>query len=417
MQNITILGAGQAGFQTAASLRQQGYDGTIRLVGDEPGLPYQRPPLSKAYLLGKTDLDGLQFRPAGFFDEHGIELIADRATGIDRGARRVTLAGGATLSYGHLVLATGARNRRLPVPGADLDGVMGLRTLEDADRLGRELQAVEEVIVVGAGFIGLEFAAVAAALGKTVHVVEMAERPMKRAVSAVISGAFTRAHQDWGVSLHLGAGLTRLTGSGRVSGAELGDGTRLRAGLVVYGIGVQPNAELAAAAGLPAPNGIAVDALLRTPDPDISAIGDCALFPCAQAGGRALRLESVQNAADQARALAAALAGKPAPYAALPWFWSDQGDLKLQMVGLAEGHDVTVTLGEPESRSFSTLLFRDGRLVAAESVNRPADYMVARKLLGTAGRRLPTPEEAAAPGFDLRAWERAAAPQTERKSA
>lgn len=417
MQNIVILGAGQAGFQTAASLRQLGFDGTLRLVGDEPGLPYQRPPLSKAYLLGKTDTAGLQFRPDTYFASNRIELIEDAASAIDRTAKRVTLTRGKALEYDHLIIATGARNRPLPVPGAGLAGVMGLRTLADADRLGEQLTQVQDVVVVGAGFIGLEFAAVAATLGKTVHVVELADRPMKRAVSAAISAGFTHAHRNWGVTLHLGAALARLTGERHVSGVELADGSRIAAGLVVYGIGVQPNAEIAQAAGLHAPNGIAVDAFLRTADPAVSAIGDCALFPCAQAGGQAIRLESVQNAADQARALAANLTGRPAPYTALPWFWSDQGDLKLQMVGLSEGHDRTVTLGVPDARAFSTLLFRDNRLIATESVNRPADFMVARKLLGTPGRALPTPDEAATESFDLRTWEKATAPQPERISA
>ncbi|GHF76402.1 NAD(P)/FAD-dependent oxidoreductase [Seohaeicola zhoushanensis] len=417
MQNIVILGAGQAGFQTAASLRQLGFDGTIRLVGDEPGLPYQRPPLSKAYLLGKTDTAGLQFRPDTYFADSRVALIEDTASAIDRTAKRVSLARGEALEYDHLVIATGARNRLLPVPGADLGGVMGLRTLADADRLGEKLKQVEDVVVVGAGFIGLEFAAVAATLGKTVHVVELADRPMQRAVSAAMSDCFTVAHRNWGVTLHLGAALARLTGKRQVSGVELADGSHIAAGLVVYGIGVQPNAEIAQAAGLHAPNGITVDAFLRTPDPAVSAIGDCALFPCAQAGGQAIRLESVQNAADQARALAANLTGTRTPYTALPWFWSDQGDLKLQMVGLSKGHDRTVTLGDTGARAFSTLLFRDNRLIATESVNRPADFMIARKLLGTPGRALPTPDEAASESFDMRAWEKAIAPHPERNSA
>lgn len=399
---IVIAGAGQAGFQTAASLRQGGHTGPITLIGDEPGLPYQRPPLSKAYMLGKIDAAALAFRPAAFFADNGVTLHSDRVTAIDRTARRVALAGGGQLGYDHLVLATGARNRPLAVPGADLDGVMGLRTRADADAIGTALGAAARVAVVGAGFIGLEFAAVAAALGKEVHVIELAPRVMARAVSEAMSAHFAAAHRGWGVQLHFGASLARIEGAdGRVSGIVTAAGARIAADLVVYGIGVLPNTELAADAGLEVANGIVVDTLLSTADPAISAIGDCAAFP-APHDGRLLRLESVQNAADQARAVAARLTGRPTPYAAVPWFWSDQADQKLQMVGLAQGHDRSVIAGDPASGSFSVLLYRGDRLIAVESVNRAGDFMTARKLL--AGTALPTPAEATAPGFEFRGW-------------
>lgn len=405
LQSVVIIGAGQAGFQTAASLRQDGYEGEIRLIGDEPGVPYQRPPLSKAYLLGKTDAPGLQFRPEKFFADNRIELVTGEACSIDRTNRRVSMRGGEALHYDHLVIATGAHNRALPVPGAELDGVFGLKNLADADALAERLKRADDVVVVGAGFIGLEFAAVAAAQGKSVHVVELADRPMARAVSAETAAFFAQAHRDWGVKLDFGQGLSRIEGGAEgVNGVVLTNGRRLPADLVVFGIGVLPNQQIAAEAGLDIENGIRVDPFLVTSDQRISAIGDCAMFPSQHAGGT-IRLESVQNAADQGRAVAARLTGKGAPYAAVPWFWTDQGDLKLQMVGLSQGHDASVRLGDPATRSFSVLLFRRGQLIAVESVNRPGDFMTARKILS--GRSLLRPDEAAAEGFDLRAWEAA----------
>ncbi|MCV0394904.1 MAG: FAD-dependent oxidoreductase [Rhizobiaceae bacterium] len=402
LQSIVIIGAGQAGFQTAASLRQDGFGGSITLIDGEPGMPYQRPPLSKAYLLGKTDVTGLQFRPEKFFADNRIDLVCGNATAIDRTNRRVTVKDTQALPYDHLVLATGAHNRALPVPGADLDGVFGLKNLADADALAARLARARDVIVAGAGFIGLEFAAVAAMKGKRVHVVELADRPMARAVSPETAAFFVDAHRAWGVKLDFGQGLARIEGGADgVSGVELTNGTRLAADLVLFGIGVLPNQSIAAEAGLDIENGIRVDPFLVTSDERISAIGDCAMFP-SQHAGAAIRLESVQNAADQGRTVAARLTGKRAPYSAVPWFWTDQGDLKLQMVGLSQGHDAAVRLGDPDARSFSVLLFHRGRLIAVESVNRPGDFMTARKIL--AGRESPRPEEAAADGFDLRAW-------------
>jgi NADPH-dependent 2,4-dienoyl-CoA reductase/sulfur reductase-like enzyme len=404
-KSVVIVGAGQAGFQTAASLRQDGYEGAISLIGDEPGVPYERPPLSKAYLLGKVDVAGLSFRAENFFADHRINLLNDRAISVDRTNRRVTLGSGKSIPYDHLVLATGAHNRALPVPGAELDGVFGLKTLADADALASRLKQARSVVVVGAGFIGLEFAAVARAGGAEVHVLELADRPMARAVSQEMSAFFVKAHTDWGVMLDFRQGLARVEGAnGRVTAVELTNGRRLPADLVVVGIGVLPNVQLAAEAGLDIENGIKVDPLLLTSDPSISAIGDCAMFPSSHTGDH-IRLESVQNAADQGRAVAARIVGKASPYAAVPWFWTDQGDLKLQMAGLSAGHDAAVTLGDPGTRSFSILLFKRGRLIATESVNRPGDFMTARKLL--ARQAALSPKDASAEGFDLRAWEAA----------
>lgn len=399
---VVIVGAGQGGFQVAASLREHGFAGRIVLIGDEPGLPYQRPPLSKTYITGATSAEGLLLRHAPFYAQHAIDYRApERAVAIDRAHRRVRLASGEDVAYDHLVLATGARDRPLPVPGADLDGVMRLRTLAEAEALRQRLGAVREVVVVGAGFIGLEFAAVAAKLGKRVHVIEMAQRPMARAVSPEISEYFHAAHARTGASILFSAAVTRITGeAGRVTGVETGDGLRLPADLVLLGIGVVPNVELAAAADLAVENGIVVDERLLTVDPAISAIGDCAAYPSRFAPGR-VRLESVQNAVDQARCVAARLVGRPAPYAAVPWFWSDQGDLRLQMVGLTAGHDTAVLRGEVAEGRFSVFCFKGGRLIGIESVNRPADHMVGRRLL--AGEPDLTPEQAADPAFDLKA--------------
>jgi NADPH-dependent 2,4-dienoyl-CoA reductase/sulfur reductase-like enzyme len=405
--SVVIAGAGQAGFQTAASLRQGGFAGRIVMIGDEPGLPYQRPPLSKAYLMGKTSAEALTFRPEKFFAENRIEIIAQtRVTAIDRTNRRVALSSGSAHSYDHLVLALGAHNRVLPIPGADLPGVFGLRTLADADAIGAMLADAGEVVVAGAGFIGLEFAAVASTLGKSVHVLELADRPMARAVSPAMSQLFAEAHESWGVKIDFGQGLARINGErGRVRGVETTDGRKRPADIVVFGIGVLPNVALAAEAGLDIDNGIKVDAELVTSDPAISAVGDCASFPSPFAESP-IRLESVQNAADQGRAVAGRLMGKPAPYAAVPWFWSDQRDLKLQIAGLSIGAERTIVVGDPEERRMSVLCFKRDKLIAVESVNRGSDHVAARKIFARGTPAL-TPSDAGKPDFDLKAWEAA----------
>ncbi|WP_313054273.1 NAD(P)/FAD-dependent oxidoreductase [Pseudomonas lopnurensis] len=406
LASVVIVGAGHAGFQVASSLRQEGYAGRIVLIGDEPGLPYQRPPLSKAYLLGKIAENNMLFRPAEYFETQRIELLHDQATAIDRLNRRVLLASGGELTYDHLVLATGAHNRPLPVPGAELEGVFGIKTKADADALSPLAKQARDVVVIGAGFIGLEFAAVAAALGANVHVLELGDRPMARAVTREMSEVFRKAHEGWGVHFDFRQGLARIEGdNGRVCAVETSDGRRLPADLVVFGIGVIPNAQLATEAGLAIENGIKVDAHLLTSDPQISALGDAACFPCLQNDEQPTRLESVQNAVDQGRNIAARLMGKPAPYTALPWFWTDQGNLKLQIAGLSTGHDDTVVLGSLETSELSVLCFRSGQLVAVESCNRMGDHMAARKILSRPPKL--TPQMAAAKGFDLKAWEAA----------
>jgi 3-phenylpropionate/trans-cinnamate dioxygenase ferredoxin reductase subunit len=400
-----IVGAGQAGFQVAASLRQEGFAGRILLIGDEPVLPYQRPPLSKSYLAGQSGVDDLWLRPADYYAKQQIDLVyGDAVAAIDRERRRLRMASGREISWDHLVLATGARFRPLPVAGAELDGVLPLRTLSDADVLRRRLDEAREVVVIGAGFIGLEFAAVAIAHGADVHILEITHHPMGRVVSEPTSRFFTEAHIRWGAKISLGTGVARILGAkGRVTGVETTGGRRLPADLVLICVGVIPNAELAQEAGLEVENGIVVGEYLASSDPVISAIGDCANFPTPFAASR-VRLESVQNAVDQGRCVAARLAGRPEPYEKVPWFWSDQGDLKLQIAGITAGHDLSVARGNPADGHFSIFCFRGGRLIGVESVNQTADHVVARRLL--AGEPGLLPEQAADGNYDLRAHAR-----------
>jgi 3-phenylpropionate/trans-cinnamate dioxygenase ferredoxin reductase component len=379
MSTVVIVGDGHAGSQVAASLRDKGYRGRVVLVGDEAGIPYQRPPLSKAYLTGQVADARLALRPMAFYTRHDIELFRGRAVGIDRERHRLRLADGSELDYTHLVLATGARNRDLSVAGARLDGVFGLRTKADADLIRGRLGTARDVVVIGGGFIGMEFAASATKLGLTVTVVELAERVMRRAVSPVVSRHYENLHARHGNRVLHGVAVVGLHGTTHVTGVELADGTVLLANVVVVGVGVVPNIELAAAAGLAVDDGIVVDAHMATSDPAISAIGDCAAYPSRHAGRRA-RLESVQNAVDHAKCLAARLTGTAEPYESLPWFWSDQFDAKLQIAGISSGYDEAVVHGDPTAGAFSVFCFRAGRLVAVESVNRAADHMAARRL-------------------------------------
>ncbi len=384
MKQIAIVGAGQGGLQAAASLRDGGYDGRLILIGDEPGLPYQRPPLSKAYLLGKMGDEDIVLRDPDFFTEYKIELEAETTvSAIERAERRLRLQSGAAIGYDHLILATGARNRALSVPGAGLEGVVSIRTLADTRRLQDLMTSAKTAVVVGGGFIGLEFAAVAAAQGLKVIVVETAPRPLGRALSSEMSRYFTEAHIGWGVDFIFGAAVEEVLGQGRVTGVRLTNGLRIDADIVVVGIGVLPNQELAAMSGLTVGNGVAVDAHLLTSDPAISALGDVAEHANPYSVVGRVRVESVQSAVDQARNIAARLTGNAKPYDALPWFWSDQGPLKLQMAGLAAGHDIAVVRGDPGSGGFSVFCFKDDRLLAVESVNQPADHMAGRRLLTT----------------------------------
>ena len=398
---VLIVGAGHAGFQVAASLRQHGYGDRICLINDEAHLPYQRPPLSKAYLKGEGRPDSLMFRPDKFYRDQNIELIADRAVSIDRGARRLLLASGTSRDYGHLVLATGARNRLLDIPNANLANVRYLRILDESEALRKQIASGQRVVVIGAGFIGLEFAATARIKGLEVDVAELASRVMGRAVTAEISDYFQERHTAAGIRIHLGVQATSIEADGtKVTGVSLSDGRHLPADLVVVGVGVLPNVESAAEAGLPVASGIIVDEQLLTSDPNISAIGDCALFASPRFGG-SLRLESVQNATDHARCVAARLTGDAKTYDGLPWFWSDQADDKLQIAGLTTGYDRVVVRGDRAQRSFSAFCYKAGQLVGIESVNRAADHVFGRKILGM--NRSIEPEQAADLSFDLKA--------------
>jgi 3-phenylpropionate/trans-cinnamate dioxygenase ferredoxin reductase component len=398
---VLIVGAGHAGFQLAASLRQHGFGEAICLINDEAHLPYQRPPLSKAYLKGAGAPDSLMFRPDKFYREQNIELIGDRVASIDRTARRLKLASGASLDYGHLVLATGARNRLLDIPNANLDGVRYLRTLDESEALRQLLAPGQRVVVIGAGFIGLEFAATARAKGLEVDVVELAARVMARAVTAEISEFFQARHTAAGIRIHLGVQVTSIESDGaEVTGVSLSDGRHIPADLVVVGVGVLPNVELAHEAGLPVAAGIIVNDQLLTSDPDISAVGDCALYASQRFGG-SLRLESVQNATDHARCVAARLTGDAKVYDGLPWFWSDQGPDKLQIAGLTTGYDRVVVRGDREQGAFSAFCYKSGQLVGIESINRAGDHMFGRRLLAANGSI--TPEQAADTSFDLKA--------------
>jgi 3-phenylpropionate/trans-cinnamate dioxygenase ferredoxin reductase subunit len=408
LENILIIGTGHAGFQLAAALRQAGFDGRVRLVGDEPGLPYQRPPLSKTNLAPDASEGAVLQRPQEFFAQNRIELITgQRAVTVDRVRNTVELSSGECLGYDHLVLATGARNRKLKVPGADLPGVAYLRTAEDAQRVRARLDNCRKVAVIGAGFIGLEFAAAVANRGVEVVVIEQANRVMARAVSPEMSACFEQLHRSWGTEFLFRSSVVRIVeAEGAVSAVETADGRRISADLVLVGIGVVPNTELAAAAGLPVEDGILVDASMATEDPWVSAIGDCAVYPDSFIGRR-VRLESVQNANDQARFLAARLTGlPPGPYTAVPWFWSEQGPAKLQIAGIADAGDEDVLRGDPQAHAFSIFRFRNGRLAAVESLGRPGDHMAARQILAR-GISI-TPNDAADTAFDIKALLRAA---------
>jgi 3-phenylpropionate/trans-cinnamate dioxygenase ferredoxin reductase subunit len=400
---VVVVGAGQAGVETVAALRGRGFTGRITLIGDEPPWAGYRPPLSKGYLAGTAPVEDTALRPASFFAERDIEIMAeDHAASVAPEHRTVTLGSGLRVPYDRLVLATGSRPRRPPVPGASLAGVLTLRSRADADELSRRLGGPPcRLVVIGAGFIGLEVAATARGLGHEVTVVEAQRQALARALTPVTSSRIVAEHRAQGVRVLLGREVTALYGDTgrRVRTMELDGGERVAADVVVIGVGVLPHTELALTAGLVVGDGIVVDERLRTSDPDIYALGDCACFPSPHAG-RHVRIESVQNASDQAKCVAAGICGEPVAYASVPWFWSEQYELRLQIAGLTAGHDEVVTCGDVGSGRFSVFCFRAGRLTAVESVNRPADHGISRRLLAS-GTAL-TPDAVRVPGFDLK---------------
>lgn len=382
VQRIVIAGAGQAAAQAAQSLRQGGFGGTLTIVGDEPVLPYQRPPLSKAYMKGEFEEERLYFKPAAWYEDQKIEvLLGTRATQIDRGKKRLLLSHGAELPYDALILATGSRPRKLTCAGADLAGVHDLRTLADVERIRPTMVAGRSLVIIGAGYIGLEAAAVARQMGLSVTVLEMAPRVLARVTSPVISEFYTAEHRRQGVTILTSAQLSHLQGDGgKVTGAVLADGTVLAADMVLSGIGILPNDDLARDAGIACSNGILVDRDARTSDPDVFAAGDCASRPLVHYG-REGRLESVHNAIEQGKLAAAAILGQARPAEDCPWFWSDQYDLKLQIAGLSQGYDTHVVRGDPASRKFAVFYLRNQTLIAVDAVNSPPEFLASKKLI------------------------------------
>jgi len=381
--SIVIVGAGQAGFTAATSLRDAGHVGPITVVGDEVHLPYQRPPLSKAFLKPGSPPFELAFRPEEFFAHHQIDLrLGERVSGIDRHRKAVEIAGGGSIRYDHLILATGTRERELFDRASLPTGVVTLRTADDAEQLRDRLIESERTVIVGGGFIGLEVASAVYQRGHSAIVLEAAPRIMSRVVSPVTSDYFQQIHRSAGGIIMTETLVGRVTTDGdRLSGVITSEGHSIAADLVLICIGVVPNDELAHEAGLAVGNGVIVNDRLTTTDPAISAIGDCARFPGPH--GVLMRLESVQNAADQARALAQSLVGTPTTYDDLPWFWTEQAGSKLQIAGVADSYDDVVVRGTVESGSYSAFVLRSGELMACESVNRPRDHVAARRLLAS----------------------------------
>lgn len=391
--HIVILGAGHAGGTAAALLRQYGWTGPIVLVGEEPIPPYQRPPLSKAWLKGEADAESLALKPAEFYAEHDIDLrLSTVAVRIDRDVKHVELESGEQIPYDVLILATGARPRRLPIAGAELDGVLELRTAADAEKLKEALGPGKRLAVIGGGYIGLEAAASARALGAEAVVIEREGRPLARVACEALSSFFQAYHTAKGVVFEVSAQVERLAGvDGRISGVVLADGRTLPCDVALVGVGAMPNEELAKAAGVVCDQGVVVDLEARSSDPAIFAIGDCTRRPLPTYGETG-RLESVPNALEQAKQAAAALCGKSPPQPETPWFWSDQYDLKLQIAGLPLHARQIVVRGEPANAKFAVFhLDSSDRIQAVEAVNAPPEFMMGRQLIGS--RRPVAPEK------------------------
>jgi len=385
---IIIVGAGQAGIKAAETLRLKGFDGEIQLIGDESWPPYQRPPLSKAYLKGELSEDRLFLKAADYFAGAGIGLMTGtRIAAVDPAAHAVTLTDGRSMSWSKLLLATGTRARIVPLPGADLEGVFTLRGIDDTRHVAAALQTAESVAIIGGGYIGMEFAAVARAMGKAVTVIEAQDRILKRSVAPEISQFFQDLHAGHGVRLVLGEGVARIAGADRAEGVELANGEKVVADIVLVAAGAVPVTELAEGAGLAVERGIVVDEACRTSVPDIFAAGDCTVFP-SRRYGRRIGLESVQNASDQGKAAALSMLGEETAYDPVPWFWSDQYDVKLQIAGLAQGYDRTELAGDPGEGRFALRYFSGDTLLAVDAVNDPRSHMMARKELAAIGQAL-----------------------------
>lgn len=379
--SVIIVGAGHAAGQLVASLRMEGYDGAIRIIGDEPYPPYQRPPLSKQLLSGDMELEQVYLKPDEFYETNRVELtLGKRVESIDRDAKTITLDDGEIVAYDKLALTTGTRVRKLSIPGSDLDNIFYVRAIDDTLGLRNQFSPGRKMVVVGGGYIGLEVAAAARKQGMDVTVLEMGDRVMNRVVAPEVSAFYEKLHHDHGVKIITDVLVSGFSGDGAITAVTCADGSSYEADLAVVGVGVIPNIELAEAAGMVCNNGIVVDDTAQTEDPDIVSAGDCTNHPNGVYGVN-LRLESVQNAVDQAKAAAKSICGKPMTYSAVPWFWSDQYDVKLQIVGLSQGYDQAVVRGNPDDSEFSVFYLREGILVAVDAINSPREYMMGRKLV------------------------------------
>ncbi len=400
MSRFVVIGGGHAAGQAVASLRQEGFDGEIDVVGDEPHLPYQRPPLSKQYLSGEHGLEKVHLRAAAFYDERKITLhLGVRAERIDPAAHSVSLSNGETLRYDKLLLATGGRVRRLDIPGHDLAGIYYLRTLADVDAIRAAFAPGKRMVIAGGGYVGLEVAAVALTAGLKVTVIEMEDRILKRVTTPAMSTFYHGLHAGRGVVIRTSTKVSGFEGTGHLEAVVTDSGERIPTDIVIIGIGIVPNTELAADAGIACDNGILVDDHCRTSDPDIYAAGDCTNHPNALLGRR-VRLESVPNAMEQARAAATNMNGGDATYASIPWFWSDQYELKLQMAGFSSDGDLAVTRGDPATNQFATFYLKDGVIVAVDAVNSPREFMACRQMVNK--RSKPDPAKLADPSVPLK---------------
>lgn len=381
MAGMVIIGAGHAAGQAAASLRQEKYTGPITIIGDEAHLPYQRPPLSKAYLSGSQEVERVYLRAEKFYQEKEIDLkLSTRATAIDPDAKAVELEDGSKIDYDKLLISTGSRPRLLSIPGSDLGGIHYLRTIDDVDGIRADMHEGANLVIVGGGYIGLEVAAVGVEQGLNVHVLEMEDRILQRVTTPTMSKYYDELHRGRGVQIHTNTGVTGFSGDAKVQKVMCGD-TEFAADMVIVGIGIVPNIELAEAAGIICDNGIVVDDHCQTSNPDIYAAGDCTNHPNALLDRR-LRLESVPNAMDQARTSASNMLGGDKSYAAIPWFWSDQYELKLQMVGFSADGNREVMRGDMASNQFAVFYLKDNTVVAADTVNSPKEFMLCKKLVG-----------------------------------
>lgn len=398
--HFLIIGSGQAAAQAVQTLRQKKFSGRITIIGEETYPPYQRPPLSKKYLAGELSVERLYLKPVKHYKNKDVELkLGERVKLIDPQSSRVVLENGQTMSFSRLLLATGSHVRKLQIPGDNLDGIHYLRTIDDADAIAGGLRPGSRLVIVGAGYIGLEVAAVAIKRGVDVTVVEALDRVMARVVSPEISSFYMDYHKKAGVTIHCATAVTRFAGEkNRVERVETESGQHFPCDLVIVGIGVEPAAELAEATGLACRNGILVDEFARTRHPDIFAAGDCTNHPNLQRSVR-VRLESVHNAIEQAKTAASNMLGEPKTYDDVPWFWSDQYDLKLQIVGLSEGYDQVVIRGEPDENNFAAFYFKTGTLIAINAINSPREFMLGKKLI--AAKKTLTPEDLADQGINF----------------